>query len=54
MEDSGEVLELEFGLTVATTPFRIPNAPYPIMQHGKICNISYYLIESLEIKEMKE
>ena len=35
MEKSGDALELNFPLTVATTPFRIPNAPYPILQYGK-------------------
>ncbi|XP_033737483.1 arrestin domain-containing protein 3-like [Pecten maximus] len=33
MEDTGEVLELNFPMTIATTPYRITNAPYPIMQY---------------------
>lgn len=33
MEESGEVLDLHFPVTVATTPYRIPNAPYPILQY---------------------
>ncbi|KAJ8305449.1 hypothetical protein KUTeg_015994 [Tegillarca granosa] len=33
MDNAGEVLELEFPVTVATVPFRIPNSPMPILQY---------------------
>lgn len=34
-EKGNESLHLEFPLTVATVPYRIPNAPQPMMEYGK-------------------
>lgn len=33
MEDKGQVLELDFPITVATSPYRVTNAPFPILQY---------------------
>lgn len=33
MEDKGQVLELDFPITVATAPYRVTNAPFPILQY---------------------
>lgn len=36
MESSGEVLHMNFPLTIATSPFRIPNSPHqPIVSYGQ-------------------
>lgn len=35
MADKGQVLELDFPITVATAPYRVTNAPFPILQYGK-------------------
>lgn len=35
MEKSGDVLEMEFPITIATCPFRIPNSPHqPKIEYG--------------------
>ncbi|CAC5396249.1 unnamed protein product [Mytilus coruscus] len=33
MADKGQVLELDFPITVATAPYRVTNAPFPILQY---------------------
>ena len=35
MEKSGEDLDMDFALDVATVPFRIPNSPPPDLRYGK-------------------
>ncbi len=35
MEKSGEDLEMDFPLDVATVPFRIPNSPAPELAYGE-------------------
>lgn len=35
MEKSGEDLELDFAIDIATVPFRIPNHPPPELRYGE-------------------
>jgi hypothetical protein len=41
MEDKGQVLELDFPITVATAPYRVTNAPFPILQYGMLLKYRY-------------
>ncbi|KAK3089881.1 hypothetical protein FSP39_007300 [Pinctada imbricata] len=51
MEKSGDALELQFPLTIATTPFRIPNAPYPILQYdAAVCYVEGGMYVSSEFQ----
>ena len=46
MEKSGEDLEMDFPLDVATVPYRIPNQPPPELRYGKFARYgvhSHYL-----------
>ena len=37
MEKSGEDLEMDFAVDIATIPYRIPNRPTPELKYGKFC-----------------
>jgi hypothetical protein len=47
MEKSGEDLHMNFPLTIATIPFRIPNSPnQPTIEYGKCDHLPHPLITS--------